>query len=123
MPAAGEIGSGAETTTVQFPGGLFVVGLSHLRFPNGSGWSFFVCPCGRRGRTLRFYNSAVACKHCFEARGLRYRGEDLSRSERAAHVAARLAGRLMSDAPARFHPRSGRRLDRRGGPSIWRCCI
>ena len=74
----------------------FTVALQHVHFPNGGGWSFFVCPCGRRARTLRLYDGSLACKHCLEAKGLRYRVEDLSRPERAAHVAARLAARLAA---------------------------
>ena len=57
-------------------------------------------PCGRRCRTLRLYDGSPACKHCLEAKGLRYRVEDLSQPERAAHVAARLAARLAAAAHA-----------------------
>jgi hypothetical protein len=104
LRAAGFIRSNDTTTTVIFPAGdAFTVGLEHIRFPNGGGWSFFVCACGRRCRTLRLHGG-LACKHCLEARGLRYRVEDLSRPERAAHVASRLRERLNSDRPARLKP-------------------
>jgi hypothetical protein len=104
LRAAGEILPDDTTATVTFPdGSSFLVGLQHRRFPNGGGWSFFVCPCGRRCRTLRLHGG-LACKHCLKARGLRYRVEDLSKLERAAHVASRLKPRLLSPSPARLRP-------------------
>jgi hypothetical protein len=40
------------------------VRLSHLRFPNGGGWSFFLCPsCGRRARVLKLFEK-IACWRC-----------------------------------------------------------
>ena len=114
LRALGEIRPDAATATVQFPDGeVFTVGLQHVRFPNGGCWSFFVCSCGRRCRTLRLYNGALACKHCLEARGFRYRVEDMSRSERAAHVAERLATRLASPSPARLKPHLWGTMERR----------
>ena len=105
LRAAGLIRPDDTTTTVTFPDTpVFVVALQHIRFPNGGGWSFFVCPCGRRCRTLRLYRDELACKHCLEAKGLRYRVEDLTTPERAAHVAARLKPRLASPSPARLKP-------------------
>jgi hypothetical protein len=114
LRAAGEIGPDAEIAVVTFPAGdVFTVGLQHIRFPNKGGWSFFVCACGRRCRTLRLYEGSLACKGCLEAKGLRYQIEDLTKPERAAYRAARLAARLVSASPARLNPRPNRRLDRR----------
>jgi hypothetical protein len=107
LRAAGLIRPDDTTATVAFPAPdapTFVVALQHVRFPNNGGWSFFVCPCGRRARTIRLHNGSLACKHCLEAGGLRYRVEDLSRPERAAHVASRLKPRLLSPSPARLKP-------------------
>jgi hypothetical protein len=113
LRAAGEILPDDTTATVAFPDGpSFLVGLQHVRFPNGGSWSFFLCPCGSRCRTLRLHGG-LACKHCLEAKGLRYRVEDLSKPERAAHVASRLKSRLTSASPARLNPRPNRKLDRR----------
>ena len=104
MRAAGEIGPNDTTTTVAFPAGEITVGLQHVRFPNGGGWSFFICACGRRARTIRLYDGGLACRRCLKARGLRYRVEDLSKPERAAHVASRLKPRLASPSPVRLKP-------------------
>ena len=115
MRAAGQLTAGMRTATVFFPGDdrAFTVALALRSFPNGGDWSYFICSCGRCCRTLRLYNGSLACKRCLEARGLRYRVEDLSRPDRAAHVASRLKVRLTSASPARINPRPGRILDRR----------
>jgi hypothetical protein len=105
MRAAGEIGPNDTTTTVAFPAGdTFTVGLQHVRFPNRGSWSFFICACGRRCRTLRLYDGSLGCKGCLEAKGLRYRVGWLSKPERAAHVASRLKPRLTAASPARLKP-------------------
>ena len=116
LRALGEIRSDMKTVAIRFPAGdTFTVDLQHVRFPNGGGWSFFQCPCGRRARTLRLHDGAVACKHCLEAKGLRYRVEDLTKPERAAHVASRLKPRLASASPARLKPHLRySKLERRG---------
>jgi hypothetical protein len=121
MRAAGEIRPNDTTAAVAFPDALRLVGLQHIRFPNRGGWSFFLCPCGRRARILRLYAGVLACRHCLKAKGLRYRVEDLTRTERAAQAASRLARRLTAS-PARLNPRPGRKLDRRGrlAVALWR---
>jgi hypothetical protein len=122
LRASGAIGAQAQAGTVWFGDISFNVAVTHRRFPNGGDWAFFLCPCGHRARTLRLYEGDLGCKGCLEARGLRYRVEDLSKSERARHVASRLKARLTSDAPARLHPREGRVLDRRSrlAAASWR---
>jgi hypothetical protein len=116
MRAAGEIGPNDTTTTVAFPAGdTFTVGLQHVRFPNRGSWSFFICACGRRCRTLRLYDGSLGCKGCLEAKGLRYRVGWLSKPERAAHVASRLKPRLTAASPARLKPHLRySKLERRG---------
>jgi hypothetical protein len=114
LRASGAIGPTDETAIVIFPdGSSFVVGLSHLQFPNGGGWSFFVCSCGRRARTLRLLDGAVRCRRCCKTAGLRYRVELIATDKRAAYHAPKRLARLNSEAPARLHPRPGRMLDKR----------
>ena len=113
MRAAGEIRPEDKTTAVTFGEVSFTVGLSLVRFPNRGSWSFFICDCGRRCRTLRLFEGKTACKGCLEAKGLRYWVEDLTKPERAAWVASRLKARLLSEVPARLNPGPGRKLDRR----------
>jgi hypothetical protein len=114
LRALGAIRSKDRTATLTFPDGhSFVVALSHFRWPNGGSWSFFVCPCGRRARTLRLLDGDLCCRKCCNAAGLRYRVELIATHERAAYVAPKLLARLSRDTPARLHPRPGRKLDKR----------
>jgi hypothetical protein len=113
MRAAGEIRPEDKTAIVRFGEVSFTVGLSLVRFPNRGSWSFFICACGRRCRTLRLFEGKTACKGCLEAKGLRYWVEDLTKPERAVWVASRLKARLLSEVPARLIPGPGRKLDRR----------
>lgn len=121
LRASGAIGPRSQAGTVWFGDLSFTVAVAHCRFRNGGDWAFFLCPCGRLARMLRLYEGALACRRCLAARGLRYRVGDLSKLERARHVAARLKARLASS-PARLHPRPGRLLDRRSrlAAASWR---
>jgi hypothetical protein len=114
LRAAGVITATTDVTTVGFGDQSFSVAVAHCRFPNGGDWAFFVCPCGRRARTLRLHEGRLACRGCLRARGLRWRVELIATPARAAHVVPRLIERLTSSSPARLHPRKGRKLDRRG---------
>jgi hypothetical protein len=75
------------------------VALAHTQFPNGGGWSFFVCPqCQHRTRTLRLTEAGrLACRLCD---GLLYRCQHHDKSTRVAHLRALLYG-----GPARHKPR------------------
>ena len=112
--AAGEITAFSEVATVTFGDMSFTVGVQHVRFRNGGDWAFFLCPCGRRCRTLRLYEGFLACSGCLKRRGLRPRVQLFSHaSKRTAFTAPRILARLNSATPARLHPRNGRMLDRR----------
>jgi hypothetical protein len=115
LRAAGVIGPHDRTTTVQFPDTdtTFTVDLQHVRFPNGGGWSFFLCACGRLTRTLRLYEGGLACRRCLGVRGFRPRVQLIATHKRAAYHAPRLLARLTSAEPARLNARPGRVLDRR----------
>jgi hypothetical protein len=115
LRAVGEMRPDMKTIAVRFPAAgdtLFVVALAHLQYPNGGGWSFFRCPCGRLARILRLCDSTLACRGCLKARGLRHRVELIATPARAAYTAPRRIARLNGPA-ARLHPRLGRLLDRR----------
>jgi hypothetical protein len=48
--------------------------VTHQKFPNGGGWSFFLCPaCSRRVRMLKLYDGRVVCRRCCLRLGLGYR--------------------------------------------------
>ena len=113
MRALGEITAATEVASVGFGEVSFNVAISLRRFPNGGSWSFFVCPCGRRARTLRLFEGGLACRQCLGARGLRPRVQLIRSEKRAAYHAQRILARLNAATPARLRPRPGRMLDRR----------
>lgn len=113
LRALGAVTASMGSVRVEIAGVLREVRLSHRRFPNGGGWSFFLCPsCGRRCRTLKLFER-LACWRCTRAgsppRRLPYRCE---RKDRAGRI-ERLTALLYSEEPARLKPRPGRTLDRR----------
>ena len=83
LRARGVITASSEVATITFGGLSFTVGVQHVRFPNRGDWAFFVCPCGRRARTLRLLEGAVVCRSCCERRGVRWRASAMSRRQRA----------------------------------------
>jgi hypothetical protein len=92
------------------------VHVTHRRFPNGGGWSFFTCPlCERRARVLKLHDGRPMCWRCCAASGARYRSASGSPVERDAARMARLQKlrELLDGGPARLQPRPGRALDRR----------
>jgi hypothetical protein len=112
LRAVGEVREDMERVRVAIAGVEREVGLSHLRFPNGGGWSFFICPeCGGRARVLRLYER-IACWRCTRGgdpeRRLPFRSEVGALGQRIEQLRQRLAG-----GPARVKPRPGRTLDRR----------
>jgi hypothetical protein len=101
---------GMDRVTVTIAGVTREVGLSHMRFPNRGGWSFFLCPsCGRRARVLKLFEK-IACWRCtrLEGKPLPYRVQLGDRSQRIERLRQRFNG-----GPARARPRPGRTLDRR----------
>ena len=87
---------------LRFGGFEFVVGVRSRRFPNGGGWSSFLCPrCGVQVRVLRLLNGAVICCRCCVRSGIRYRIEDLGVRGRAALRIPRLRALLESEVPLR----------------------
>ena len=110
MRALGEVREDMTRVRVTIAGVSRTVRLRHMRFPNGGGWSFFLCPgCGRQAKVLRLHEK-IACWRCtrVEGRPLAYRVKLGDRSGRIERLRQRLSG-----APARVKPRPGRTIDRR----------
>jgi hypothetical protein len=113
LRALGEVTEDMGSVRIAIAGVEREVRLSHRRFPNGGGWSFFLCPvCGRRARVLKLFEK-IACWRCTRAgvppRRLYYRvelGDRVGRIER-------LTALLYSGQAARLKPRPGRTIDRR----------
>jgi hypothetical protein len=67
------------------------VGLAHTTFPNGGGWSWFVCPqCQHRTRTLRLTEDNRLC--CWRCDGLLYACQHHDPAIRIARLKALLYG-------------------------------
>jgi hypothetical protein len=114
--------------TVAFPGYddlTFTLPLQHIHFPSGGGWSFFVCPCGQRARTLRLRTSAapddptpitppeLACHRCLRSRGYRNRIEMFPRyTQRVALTAPRRMAMLAAPSLQLNQPARG--MNKRG---------
>ncbi len=110
LRALGEVTEDMARVRVTIAGVSREVRLWHLRFPNGGGWSFFLCPsCGRGARVLKLFER-IACWRCtrFEGRPLPYRVRQGDRAGRIERLRERLYG-----GPARLRPRPGRTMDRR----------
>jgi|HubBroStandDraft_6_1064221.scaffolds.fasta_scaffold778682_2 hypothetical protein len=81
------------------------VGVQHLRFSNGGGWSFFVAPCcGRRVRTLRLYASRLMCGRCLQAHGVLFRATPMKPRRRAEQRIPKLRAMLESVESLRLKP-------------------
>jgi hypothetical protein len=90
------------------------VGVKERRFPNGGGWSLFLCPsCGRNARVLRLLNGAVLCCRCCTRRGVRCRCETMSVRQRAEHRILKLRAVLESKASLRLKPVLWHKMERR----------
>jgi hypothetical protein len=51
-----------------------LLGVTHVHFPNGGGWSLFRClKCGRRAATLYLVSDQPLCVKCCGAMGIEYR--------------------------------------------------
>jgi hypothetical protein len=75
------------------------VALTHTQFPNGGGWSWFICPqCQHRRRTLRLTEDGRLV--CYRCDGLLYACQHHDKSIRIARLRALLYGD-----PARHKPR------------------
>src|SRR6516164_4966463 len=88
MRALGQVTEKMARVRVELAGLTREVGLWHLRFPNGGGWSFFLCPsCGRRARVLKLFERIV-CWRCarLEGKPLPYRVQLGDKSQRVERL-------------------------------------
>jgi hypothetical protein len=64
-----------QQALIAFPDGVDrIIGIRHIRFPNGGAWAYFICPrCGGRKSKLWLVNDAPRCLTCCWLSGVRYR--------------------------------------------------
>jgi hypothetical protein len=96
LRALGFITAEMTEAVVSFDNGVeLIVGLHHIRFPNGGSWSFALCPaCGQKARCLRLLFGQPLCTRCLNRHGVRGRLEPMSVRQRAAVRAPELKARL-----------------------------
>ena len=75
--AMGIVDPSRPDALIPFPNGKTkLLAVSHTRFPNGGGWSFFVCPkCAKRTAKLYLVDDAPLCWRCCEAINIRHAGK------------------------------------------------
>jgi hypothetical protein len=108
--AMGIVDPSRPQAVIPFPGGSTkLLSVSHTAFPNGGGWSFFVCPkCAKRSMRLYLVDDAPLCWRCCEAINIRHaakwgfgRAERLKASDRALD---QLIAKLETTKPLRLKP-------------------
>jgi hypothetical protein len=86
-----------------------LVSTAHVRFPNGGGWSYFICPrCAKRAATIYLIDDAPRCVRCCNALNIWHRsrycfGREERLRERDKHL-DRMQAQLDSTTPMRFKP-------------------
>jgi hypothetical protein len=114
--AMGVIDPANHTAVIPFPNGTTkLIGTQHVRFPNGGGWSFFVCPkCARRAVTLYLIDDAPLCWRCCDAINIKHVGRYAFGREARRKAKDRaldvLIAKLETKEPLLFKP----------APSSWR---
>jgi hypothetical protein len=108
--ATGVIDPAKRQAVIPFPNGKQkLIGTAHVRFPNGGGYSYFVCPrCAKLAGVLYLVDDAPRCVRCCAAIGVAYRTRmGFGRSERqqaSDKVLDRLIAKLKTTEPLRFKP-------------------
>jgi hypothetical protein len=72
--AMGVIDPARRQALIPFPNGkVKLIGAAHVRFPNGGGWSYFLCPkCARRKRVLHLVDDTPLCSACCDALNIKH---------------------------------------------------
>jgi hypothetical protein len=110
LRATGVIDPAKRQTVIPFPNGKQkLIGTAHVRFPNGGGYSYFICPrCAKLAGVLYLIDDAPRCVRCCAAMGIAYRTRmGFGRSERRQardKVLDRLIAKLQTAEPLRFKP-------------------
>ena len=72
--AMGVVDPAKSQAVIPFPNGKSkLIGVTHVHFPNGGGWSLFLCPkCARRTPTLHLIDDRPLCWKCCDAMNIKH---------------------------------------------------
>jgi len=107
--AMGVIDPAKREALIPFPNGKTkLIGVGHVRFPNGGGYSYFVCPkCAKLAGTLYLIDDAPRCHQCCDAMNIKHRTQyGFGRTERRRAADQHLDGtiaKLETREPLRLH--------------------
>jgi hypothetical protein len=108
--AMGVIDPAKRQALIPFPNGkVKLIGTAHVRFPNGGGWSYFLCPkCAKLAVVLHLVDDTPLCSACCEALNIRHAsaygfGRETRRRAQDRHL-DQLVARLETKQPLKLKP-------------------
>ena len=109
LRANGTIDPAKRQALIPFPNGTTkLIGTGHVHFPNGGGYSYFVCPkCAKLARKLYLIDDAPRCTRCCDAMNIKHRtkygfGREARRREQDKQL-DQLIAKLETVEPLRLH--------------------
>ena len=74
LRASGVIDPAKRQALIPFPNGTTkLIGTGHVHFPNGGGYSYFICPkCAKLACKLYLIDDAPRCRRCCDAMNIKH---------------------------------------------------
>ena len=112
--ASGVIDPAKRHAVISFGDKQKRIGTAHVRFPNGGGWSYFICgKCARLAQKLYSIDDRPLCWRCCDAMNIKHRSRyGFGRQERM-----RAADLHLDQLIAKLETRKPLRLN--GAPATW----
>ena len=109
LRASGMIDPAKRQAVISFGDKQKLTGTAHVRFPNGGGWSFFVCPgCAKLAQNLWSIGDRPLCARCCNGLNIWHRTKwGFGRRERLTakdKILDELMAKLDATTPLRFNP-------------------
>jgi hypothetical protein len=110
LRANGTIDPAKRQALIPFPNGTTkLIGTAHTHFPNGGGWSYFICPkCAKLASKLYLIGDAPRCSKCCNAMNIwhttQYGFGRGARREARDRLLDQLVAKLETSEPLRLKP-------------------